>query len=119
MARAGGSVSVDQVQPTDHLITACNEGPEENEREAVMENALGPCLGLRGVVVRENSEGVSLRLRLKAWEGASWPRSVQREESSRRRNNVRERPSGKDLGVSEALNGGQWAGTRRAGGRMS
>lgn len=84
-----------------------------------MENALGPRLGLRGVVVRENSEGVSLRLRLKAWEGASWPRSVQREESSRRRNNVRERSSGKDLGVSEALNGGRRAGTRRAGGRTS
>lgn len=37
-----------QVQSTDHLITACNEGPEENEWEAVMENALGPCLGLSG-----------------------------------------------------------------------
>lgn len=42
VARAGGIVSVNQVQPTDHLITACNEGPEENEWEAVMENALGP-----------------------------------------------------------------------------
>lgn len=70
----------------------------------------GALLGPRRVVVRENSEGVSLRLRLKAWEGASWPRSEQREESSRRRNNARERSSGKDLG---GIGGTEW----RPGGR--
>lgn len=39
---------VNQVQYIDHLITTCNEGLEGNEWEAVMENALGPCLGQGG-----------------------------------------------------------------------
>lgn len=30
--------------------------------------------------IRENAEGVSLNLRLKGWEGASWPCSEQGEE---------------------------------------
>lgn len=85
---------VNQVQLTDHLITACNEGPEENEWESG-----GECTG---VLLRAGglgkTEGVSLNLRLKGGEGASWPCSEQREESSSRRNN-------KDLG---GIGGNEW-----------